>query len=212
MDELIPRDIITKLLLHAEQGIHRQGWDQPPWIGTLHWVRPGILALAETGLEIHNPPGSFIEWLGRTHLERPEVGQSLYEDLGDRFYGFAFVCEAWQRVTDDVEEAESWKGTSFADIPGSIEVRMINAVDIHTRQFMIQRQRGKKPTDWAVDDAIELTGRVTIGLTNMVLGAVRQIPEFKDRLTDLETRFIPTYDESVQAQRERKERETHSTE
>lgn len=209
--EPLDKAIVDKLLLHAEQGIHRHGWDQAPFLATLEWIRPGALVLKSTAVEIQDPPGAFIQWLGQAHLDHPEVGQALSQDIGDRFFGFAFVCEAWQRETTELEEAKQWQGRSFADIPGSKEVRMINAVDIYARTYGIQRIRGEKPVSWS-EGPVDVTGRVMQGLANMVLGAIRQMPYFADRLTDLETLFIASFEDQIAAQEMRRKRASHPEE
>lgn len=199
MEPPISRDAVEEMLLRAEDWVHNAGWDQDPFIAMLHWVQPGVLALSKNvGLPIIGAPGAWVKHLGERFLTDPELSQ-LY--AMEDFFGWAFVFEAWM-VEETPEEARRRWATDpkISNKPGRVEVRMLTAVDICARQYNIMRQRHQKPTIESPEKdprTIGFAGRIHQGLTNMVLGTVRQVPAFADQLLDLETLFIPTIDESI---------------
>lgn len=210
MEVPIDRETVTKLLLKVEQGVHRDGWDQDAWIGILYWVRPGVLALANSRIPVVENIGAWVDYLGKKFLADSDYAKALGEDIDHRFFGWAAVTEAWgiDQTPEQARERYASSDPSIASRPDRVEMRNIHAVDIYARHYMIVRQRGQKPVDWVNEPGLrELAGRVPQGLTNMVLASVRQNPVFADRLLDLETLFIPTIEESFDAHDFRKKME-----
>lgn len=198
MEAPIDQKSVTNLLLKAEQGVHRAGWDQDPFLGVLYWVRPGELRLVKSEFPVAAPPGEFVANFGKMVLSNPAFGAAMVEDLDSRFFGWAFVNEAWsvEQTAQEARERYASDDPSISTLPDRVEIRLITAVDIYARTYMVGRQRGKKPVDWTDDERLrDVGGRIHQGLVDMVLGCVRQNPSFFDRLPDLETLFVPTIDE-----------------
>lgn len=197
-----PRDYVKQLLMRAEQGIHRDGWDQEPFMGTLEWLSPHALAMTKIEVKIENPPGAYIEWLGKLHLDEPEVPQALLDRCRGRFYGMYFACEGWMQATTETEEARriSNAGRSLADIPGSKELRMVHAVDIWGRSYSIHRVRGEKPAMLEDKPSFSVGGRVTEGLRQMTLSVAQLVPEYEEQVSDLKTFFVKDIEEMITTQ------------
>lgn len=204
--EPIPRKHITAMLLHVERRVNEAGWDKPPCLGILTVSTKSnnnVMGLHVMNVAIPNPPGAFVEYVGQEHLEDPAFAQTLVQDYGDEFYGVVFMCEVWMGTMAPSER----DGRALADIPGSLEARQISAVDIHGRQYFINRVRGQKARTTEDMNFVELAGRVYQGLHNMVLGTVRQMPGRADLLSDLETILIKTPEESEAAVRAHMDRQ-----
>lgn len=212
--EPLDADYMCKMLLKAERGIHRGGWDQDAFLATLEMPRPTVIGLRGVPIPVLNPPGEHIEYLGQSFLTDLELGQFIAKEIGPAFIGFALVTEAWS-LAQTPEEAEArWaSGRRIADIPGAQEVRNINAVDVWGRVFLVSRVRGEKPQAFGgrpednPEGVTEVTGRVVQGLLNMTLGTARQMPWLDGALIDLETRFLPTVEESFAVQKKRRARD-----
>jgi hypothetical protein len=217
--EPLDADYVCKLLLKAEQGIHRAGWDQEAFLATLEMPRPTLIGLKEVPIPILDPPGEYIEYLGQQFLADHELGQFIAKEIGQPFVGFALVTEAWSlEQTPEEAEARYASGCMLADTPGAKEVRNICAVDVWGRIFFVYRVRGEKPEAFGgspehnLKGLAEVSGRVAQGMLNMTLGTARQMPWLADILIDLETRFVPTVEESFAAQKERRARDVSPNE
>lgn len=180
----LPRRTISKLLLEVEAIVHRKGWDQQSFLTALDWTRPEKLALAEIPLPIQNPPGDFVNYVGQTFMNDPQLAKLVLQTCR-RFYGMAFVCEGWQAKPDMTEEEHTEAlraGRGYADQVGAKEVRMITAIDLHSRIYFIQRVRGEKPIEHG-PEGVTLGGQVIEGLRKMTLACARQLPDNLEYVT-----------------------------
>ncbi len=196
------REYIKQLLFRVEQSIHRHGWDQPPFIGTVGFLRPNMLSLNRIDMQIKNPPRVFLEWLAGVHLMDPAVPQAMLDQHPGTFYGVVFVCEGWTKrggVTSEQARKMQRENTSMADLPDAEEVRMIIAVDIWGRTYSIHRIRGDKPMMHEDNPNASVAGGVAEALRQIVLSVVQILPDHKEQETALNTLFIPNMEDLVVA-------------
>lgn len=200
--EKLPDHVVARLLLHAEQAIHRHGWDQPALLATLEFLPHSRLIFRESSVSLVPNVRAAVEHLGNAFLEKPHLGQAVAQDIGTNFAGFGLVTEAWQQDTTDPKRMRELNESrvSLADLPGSKEVRMINVIDIWARTFTVHRVRGQKPNVFYGGNPgpaqMDVGGPVVEGLSNMVLGTVRQMSEYEHLLPDLEFKLVPRLEDT----------------
>lgn len=181
------REFVEKLLLRAEAGVHKRGWDQPAFISILGWLPGGTrrLAMAQLPFPLGNPVGAYVAHHGEHMLADDRLGVDLARELGADFFGFAVVTEAYA-YAGQAEELRALHEANkhMGDVPGAVEIRVVSAVDIHGRPYYIQRTRGQKPIarqDWTIG------GDIFTGLGNMVKAVVQQLPDNQQYLAGLAT-------------------------
>lgn len=191
----------AKLLLRTEQIVHRGGWDQPAFLGSLHETRPGVISLLPFPFPIENPPGQFVEFVAQVAEAAPEHAHTFVNrsDSPGPIFGLAFVSEGWMvKVKNPEERREAYgSGKSLSEHPDRIEVRSVSAVDTTGQVYFINRDRGKKPT-WHSD--MESGGRIPESLRRILLAGMKTLPDREDAILDLSTTFIPNYNDMEAAQ------------
>lgn len=180
---MIELDVMNKLLLGAESTVHRNGWDQPAFLAVLEESRPGMISLQTLPIPIPNPHGAGLIHIGRLFAHDPELPTMLLRDY-PTVQGLAFICEGWMANPKSTRTERNTFMRRYADMPGSIEVRMITVVDLHGRVFNIHRMRGEKPV--ITHEEGEVFGRVAEGLRLMLLATARHAPDGEDHVTALE--------------------------
>lgn len=177
---------ITQLLRKCEQGVHKEGWDQAPVIAGLVWQPASKLSMLDTDIKIlGRSPKETIGKLGDGFLKDSNCGQAVQLELGQSFFGFAHVWEAWQDRTLDLRETDRWM--DMHAVPADrVEARIICAVDLLARPYTIRRVRGMKPVIYNADSDIHPFGSVHEGLAKMTLAAVREMPWAADYQLNLE--------------------------
>lgn len=182
-----PREQVEKLLLKIESVVHRDGWDEPPFLAVLRWGSPTNLTLTRIPVRIPDPPGAFVHFLGQESRTDLDVAQHLAEVAGERFYGTVFVCEGWGVTEPDAEKLKAIhdSGRSLEEVDGRFEARMVNAVDLHGRRMHIRRIRGQKPTVDREEQAVALGGRVYEALRLITLSIIEQLPTHAEHVDAL---------------------------
>lgn len=161
-----------RLMLKAEQGIHRAGWDEPP---RLYGIRRLTDRLRLYTLPM--PPGVhlglYLESIGEQFEEGTKWGEVAVDMMAalDGFHGFMTVSEAWGLRATIEEHAKIDR--PFAEIPGATEIRAVCAVTVHGKHYFIERVRGEKPS---IIQPESPGGRIPYGLTRMVLSIARRLP------------------------------------
>jgi hypothetical protein len=165
-------DAIGRLLLLVESNAHRHGWDGMPSLMVIYdatdadttahyrehlpsrWgmtarlrgyaaapcVPPGAL----DGVASH---GLFRLALNIQSGEHSELRARLLADLrAPGFVGMALVAEGWSQRADKVDAARAAYGDrSFADMPGSEEMRFVACADVAGTDYRVLRFRGSAP-------------------------------------------------------------------
>ena len=143
---------IEKCLIQLETELHAKGWDNTPaqlWL--LDKQARGIVPIeavdSSTLTRVTSNPaeGLMMGVHGITHLPGPQrLLPTLWSGAAPNFAGAAFTTEVWARsgsTAELLEEAQA-DPRHFADIPGSNEGRIANAVDIHGNEHIVFRKRG----------------------------------------------------------------------
>jgi hypothetical protein len=172
----VDTEAMGQLLLRLEADAHRAGWDAPAALYVLYDARDlgtdrtyrqmmrwggvptrrgpyaAISAAPPGSLDGYPQHGLFRMALNFSHSDHPATRAMLGVLRQPGFLGAAFVCEAWSRETDDQAEREAWRGKRFADMPGSMEIRTVNAADVGGADWVVRRVRGDKPKMWTSGD------------------------------------------------------------
>lgn len=192
-------DKTARLLLRAEQTVHRRGWDEPPMLASLHVTRPGVISLLPFPFRIENQPGGFLEFIAGVAEATPAHAHTFVDrpDAKGPTFGLAFVSEGWMLDVKDPDEITRVResGMSLADHPARVEVRNISAVDITGQLFFINRIRGQKPT-W--HNNMEVGGRVVESLRRILLAGMKTMDGQEEAVFNLSTTFIKN-DDDMQA-------------
>lgn len=181
---------VTTLLTKIEADLHRVGWDDTPPImltmvgdvvdgatllGAIPMPFPADLFAVEAG--------QVVEQVGLSMLDDKSPLGALAEDLanmqqeaGVHFAGLIFASEAWMASGPDIDR----QGRRLADIPGSVEVRFVTAMDCSGRMTDVTRVRGRKPRVDVYDPrkttGDRKVGRIVDGLRDGVLAVAKHMP------------------------------------
>lgn len=154
---------VGELLLAVEASVHRDGWDEPARL----YVLTQAGALVRSGISFHTPvhaggltalsiapPMAFhgnpahalfkVAWAASQGLPAAGLFVALIGSVPG-FVGLAFVVESWMRRDMSDAERDALGERSFADIPGSLEARMVHARDCADRMYAVSRPRGEQP-------------------------------------------------------------------
>lgn len=108
--------------------------------------------------------------------------------------GVAFCCETWAHRTvgpdaqQKMEQLTSAGATSLADIPGSVEQRLITGVDITGGVHFVVRERGSKPRTEMIEGH-EINDSTVLG--GAVIESLRLIMAFVDGRPMTEPEYLP---------------------
>lgn len=203
----VDRELLGRLLLRVEADTHRGGWDQPAQLLALYdWYDTGteqayarIMASRRGGpLRVGryaaqsvvpdsaldgNPVNALFRFAMniRGNTEHPAVAYILMGLRQPGLLGLTFVSEGWMRTMASVEERKALGPVRFADMPGSIEMRNVVAVDLAGGEYAVLRERGKAPkASW--DDELEALGGAVIESLRAILAAIRgeEIPDWEN--------------------------------
>lgn len=167
---MITQDKMYRLLMAAESGINRRGWEQPHMLAHVIAHREDSLRLDPAQLPIKNPPGEYLLTVAEVFHHRPEIPPRLAQDHPN-LIGLAFCAESWANDTARSKE-DLIKMTEgplrLPDLVGSYEARDLSVIDVWGRVFHVQRRRGHKPQHPA-DQAVLFGGRVAVALAAMVV-------------------------------------------
>lgn len=189
----------SRLLLKVEADLHRRGWDQDPFLALLSEPRPGRLTLIPVSA-VQNPPGAFLLWASQRALESDEFGPSALNDCEGEFRGYAFVCEGWSVMSDQISDEERRElrnsGRGYADHQAAKELRTIGAVDVFGRIHFVKRIRGEKPSYAHSQDGSgeDFEGRIPEALRRMALVTARAMPGGGEYATLLDKLVIPGFE------------------
>lgn len=193
----VDRDLINRLLLRIESDAHRAGWDGPPALFALYDARDAStdqayrLTMSGCGPVIRCHPYAAQPMAPRGGLDGyashavfrmalnmkaapddPRVAALIGMMRRPGFLGVALLCETWAR-----QESEEGRGAlgavRFADIPGSVECRLVSAADVAGRDYMARRVRGRKPQ--AGEDFGSIEGSVFESL-RVIVAAIANLP------------------------------------
>lgn len=181
---MIPdREVMAEGLTALEQEINRAGWDAPPLLAIMYSkdISRDRTALAMVPFPVQPQEiagddigGVLMHMGGRMRYEGEAMNRALREHW-EGFVGMLLVTEAWlnSELTPDRRD-----GRSLADIPGSVEVRIVFAIDTAGRAFQLTRRRGRRPEMEIFDngDEAKVSGRVAIGLRDMTWALARALP------------------------------------
>lgn len=147
--------------IEAREG-ERRGWDQPPRLWSLHLadMTSGAIELRVIPPRVwagsaRNPADGVLAW----SMQYPDPGPvtvTRFADSGDGFAGMAMMHEGFS-IPDDTEEdaAERQRRAAgertYLTRPDRVEVRMITAVDVNGRTYLVRRLRGREPEIHASD-------------------------------------------------------------
>lgn len=147
------RDSVAVLLLACEAGIHERGWDQDPDM-LLVYVDGDYMRARTADRRLWNRPGAgspgeslerAARWLPRA---KPPATPLPFADSGDGYAALVFHSEAWTldkrlhpgTFPSDADLADFRSG-DIAKRPDRVEMRMLYAVDINNRHYMLTRMR-----------------------------------------------------------------------
>lgn len=186
----VDRDTLDRLLLGAEAEVAKGGWDQPSCLAVVEWTAFETWAVASLPMQIADPPSEFLRYLADRFMASIRLTTGLLENCPG-FYGTAFISEGWQGppMTPAALRTFAEEGKSFADVPGSLEVRQITVVTLYGEALMVQRVRGREPKVFPVQ--LQVVGDVPESLRLMTLAVAKQMPdnaEYVALLHDLHTR------------------------
>lgn len=159
--------ILTRLV-NLEQAIHRRGWDEPPNVYLMY--RQG---LSRPLGPVPNPPARALAQVARAvaaEADVPQLRAMMAESINRGLVAVAFTCETWMSTAFTSDEERQADGRDLADIPGSTEARMVCAVDLDDRQYVVMRVRGGKPKTevYPADHTGRVQGLVFESLSMMV--------------------------------------------
>jgi hypothetical protein len=144
------------------------------------------LIMLDTDIRIMGrTPKETITRLGEGFLEDRACGRAVQAELGQNFFGFAHVWEAWQDESLNLEDTEAWMDVHTVP-PNRVEARIVCAVDLLARPYTLRRVRGRKPEIYNADSSVKAFGSVHEGLAKMTLATVREMPWAADLQLDLE--------------------------
>lgn len=151
---MIDREVMDRMVVRAEQGAHRQGWDCPPVL-LFGWDHGNIQSLEPVpGVVSHPPLTGFMTYLADNFEQRSNIITQLMRGRSAKpFLGFGLVHEGLAKIIDrtgrddeDVKrEVQQSLKRRLMDQPGSIDVRQLTMVDVWGRCYSRIRQRGSKP-------------------------------------------------------------------
>lgn len=181
-----PIEAIRTVATEVEAQAHEDGWDQPAALLRLEGERISS-AVALTVYELpfrgeipDGNPAIYLRTMADQFGEGHLLGGLAQLMARESFCGFAFLCEGWMRTSRDKEavEREARGPRKFADLPGSVEVRMVTIVDTAGHIVYCHRERGHAPKVWVSgeDDGPLGGGRVTASLRDMVLAVALHMP------------------------------------
>lgn len=202
----VDHDVMGRLLLQVEANAHRGGWDGPAAMYVLYdWHDDATAQVYRRVMEGRRgiptrcgpyaaqsmvPPdalnGIASHGLYRLAMNLSLVGEGHYpvevmiETMRQpAFLGVAFLCESWARTMADEEEREALGAVRFADIPGSVEMRQVCAVDTAGHDYFVSRPRGSKPTLYiptaGVGDMTRYDGSIIESL-RLIVAVIADLP------------------------------------
>lgn len=187
MTATIDRELLGRLTMQIEMIANRRGWDAPANLYVLYdWRRGDTEAVYN---EIMTNTGEVIRWGryaarplirhellglgGRPHHnlfrmalnlahggDQPPMSQFVEAVRQEGFIGVAFCVEAWGRTYGSQEARDADGDVRFVDMPGSIELRNVWAVDTSGRDTYVERKRGQKAQLHTPDDIRNASGAV----------------------------------------------------
>jgi hypothetical protein len=172
-------DTMKRFVAEIEQNVHRKGWDHPPTLLVLRWQPPTMVGKTMP-FDLRSPVGGFLTYVARNLAENREYADVFAASALARpgFAGFALVSEAWTHPSMTMAELAA-TGRDLPDIPGSIELRTLVAVDIEGRIHQVYRERGRAPITegWS-----SIGGLVVQALLDMTIVVCQQMPDAEANL------------------------------
>lgn len=199
--------LLARLLLHIEILANRDGWDQSAAVMVLYDWRDTETEMAyRQFMGITGDPVRSGDYAARPMLRPWKMAKALAKPshalfrmalnltqapgavpqadmfvdalAQPGFLGVAFVVESWGREFPDEETRDRESRLDFADLPGSVECRMVYAADRSGGFHVVKRLRGRRPE---LLDGSVFGGSVVEslrGITARVAGL--PIPEFTE--------------------------------
>jgi hypothetical protein len=180
----------AELLLKVEQQVHRAGWDQDPFLGSLHLSRPGAISLVPFPFRIESPPGDFLAYIAQIAEANEQHAHTFVNrsDATGPTFGLAFVSEGWMHQgTPEEMKAFVASKQRISELDNKIEARSVSAIDVTGNIYFINRVRGEKPT-WHHD--MDVGGLIVESLRRILLAGMKTIPGEDQAVLDLSTTFI----------------------
>lgn len=153
--------VLERLLLDVERAAHTGGWDGPPGlyvvydqrIGAPTWhpfgtpIRCGPYVAAPCipveAIDEYPPRALYAMALGlRQDPSHAMAMATLFSP--DILVGMALLCEGWTKAMDPGERRRLGD-RRLADIPGSLENRIVTCADVAGEVRIVQRIRGHEP-------------------------------------------------------------------
>lgn len=163
-------DVSTLILAKIrvlEEKAELVGWDVPPTLWFLG--RDGLWGSVPA--PVPDPAPEALELLARMLPLPIEPFEGAIKAAIDRDpVAVVFMCEAWQNDQFTTEQEREVDPRPLVDIPGSVEVRVVSAVDLEGRRYWASRVRGQEPTVHAEgpgEDDWQASGRVFDSLTKI---------------------------------------------
>jgi hypothetical protein len=196
-------EFVNAALLKLEQTLHREGWDQPSRIFTVHTRHNNTMGLTQIPVQIQNPVGEFIEFMGDRMTDGSEFSRDIIESTVcaiPGFLGLLLVTEAWsnESISPTEHQVLLQKGLSLQDLPDTKEVRVIQMVDTFGRVYAVFRLRGEKPRS----EPNYGGGRIHTAMVKMVRAFASALPEGQADLDALLAVVTPTQEEMQEAYQE----------
>lgn len=169
-----PRSFIIDALLALEDEINDEGWFQPAMLLQLHLEDDELLGY-QTPMTVKEP--SQLTRVAEKFVDGSQIGDQLAGHLAAEpgFYGLALCAEAYTAEIGPAE-AQQWlrSGRPFSEHPSSRRGRMLHAVDIYGRIYLLERQQGGH----AQQSELQTFGGVAHdALLTMIRAVVARLPE-----------------------------------
>lgn len=162
------------MVVDVEQNIHAAGWDQPTRLLILRWDDP-VMNFNTVPFPLGDAVGDTLQYMAALLTGSEPDGDDFARTVLQRpgFAGMALISEAWTHRSMTAAELAA-TGRELPDIPGSVEVRILAAIDIRGRIHQVYRERGQQPIyqGWS-----HTGGRLLEALLSMTAVICRRMPD-----------------------------------
>ncbi|MET0698945.1 MAG: hypothetical protein ABWY93_04710 [Mycobacterium sp.] len=171
---MIEYEMMQRMLLKAESGLHRRGWGVglAPTLCEVRRQGPGTVRLHPVPIVLDGEAGVHLLQLARVFEQDDSFARRVAQQRPD-LVGMALCSEGWAR--EAAKDSPGDPTRELADQPGSFETRQIGMVDIFGHVMMVLRRRGEKPE---IHGGAEIQGsRMPIALASMTRMIARFLPD-----------------------------------
>lgn len=173
----------------VETMFHAEGWHQPPQLLSVHMRSEKEVGVADAKIDLPPRPGHVLKAIAGAMTS--EHGDQLVTKLiSDHIIGWVLVHQIMMNPKMDNHQLLT-TDKDLADIPGSIEVRVVTGMDLLGRQFKAMRIRGHQPYDFT-DHHVVQTGLIPEALHELCTAVATRMPDNQDFLTALSLVALPS--------------------